>query len=121
MGSKSIGERAINNIQMMIQSLRKREESVAVICLTDEQTKIAIFSLEKQAAKKPKIDDKPSVAFHDGPKGGWFGETNINLIHCPSCGNVVGRLLAGTNKIAHKKAFCDKCGQRIDWSEIDGE
>lgn len=65
----------------------------------------AIKALEKQISKKPidktKPDDTASLAYE-----------NCNIIVCPTCG---GRL-----KLKSKGKYCDKCGQKLDWSEENG-
>lgn len=65
----------------------------------------AIKALEKQIPKKPinktKPDDTASLAYE-----------NCNIIVCPTCG---GRL-----KLKSKGKYCDKCGQKLDWSEENG-
>lgn len=62
---------------------------------------IAINALEKQIAKKP-IDGT-----HDYNTYAKMYE-NMKMIYCPSCN---GRL-----KLKSKGKFCDKCGQKLDWS-----
>lgn len=64
----------------------------------------AIKALEKQIPRKPidktKPDDTASRAYE-----------NCNIIVCPTCS---GRL-----KLKSKGKYCDKCGQKLDWSEQD--
>ena len=62
---------------------------------------IAIQALEKRIPKKPinktRPDDYASLAYE-----------NCNIVVCPDCGR---RL-----KLKSKGKYCDKCGQKLDWS-----
>lgn len=65
----------------------------------------AIEALEKQIPKKPKID---RVTFL-----GDFDE-----LRCPICNNcLIQRTEFGDYFEGSKCAYCEDCGQAIDWSE----
>lgn len=72
---------------------------------TYEVRQEAIKALQKQiprkAIDKTKPDDTASLAYE-----------NCNIIVCPTCSR---RL-----KLKSKGKYCDKCGQKLDWSEKDG-
>lgn len=59
-------------------------------------------ALEKQIPKKPinktALDNTIALRYE-----------NCNIVVCPNC---QGRL-----KLKSKGKYCDKCGQRLDWSE----
>ncbi len=67
-----------------------------------EEIEIAIQELEKQIPMKPinktKPDDYASLAYE-----------NCNIVVCPTCNR---RL-----KLKSKGNYCDKCGQKLDWSD----
>ncbi len=67
-----------------------------------EEIEIAIQALEKQIPMKPinktKPDDYASLAYE-----------NCNIVVCPTCNR---RL-----KLKSKGNYCDKCGQKLDWSD----
>lgn len=60
---------------------------------------LAIAALEKQMPRKVTAES-----------GKWPDGRKRISHYCPSC----------LNELYAKQAFCDECGQRLDWSEIDG-
>lgn len=80
----------------------------------DEQSDaidIAIDCIEKQIPKKPieKVEVRP---VYDDVGAINDADMFVNL-HCPLCGNWVGMADNGCSE------FCDQCGQRIDYKEVE--
>lgn len=66
-----------------------------------EALKIAVVALDKQIPQRPiNLSNAPLDAY-------------CAIFRCPRC---KGRL-----KMKSKGAYCDKCGQAIDWSDDNGE
>ena len=65
-----------------------------------------IDALEKQIPKKPKLKVR---GVYDDDSDDYLGEEEIKV--CPSC-----RI---TNQLWRGFSFCQKCGQAIDWSEVE--
>lgn len=66
-----------------------------------EALKIAVVALDKQIPQRPiNLSNAPLDAY-------------CAIFRCPRC---KGRL-----KMKSKGAYCDKCGQAIDWSYDNGE
>lgn len=66
-----------------------------------EALKIAVVALDKQIPQRPiNLSNAPLDAY-------------CAIFRCPRC---KGRL-----KMKSKGAYCDKCGQAIDWSDGNGE
>lgn len=65
-------------------------------------TEIAIEALEKQIPKLIKTNGKYMKD---------FGIEPCDQVFCPSCGKRI--------RVKYKGKFCDKCGQRLKWSEVD--
>ena len=86
---------AINILQLNTPFVASKEANKAV--------DVAIKALEKQIPKKP-IDGT-----HDYNTYAKMHE-NMRMIYCPSCNE---RL-----KLKSKGKHCDKCGQKLDWSEV---
>lgn len=84
-----------------IRKLRYPELPDGLVMVGLEARQEAIKALEKQIPMKPidktKPDDTASLAYE-----------NCNIIVCPACGR---RL-----KLKSKGKYCDKCGQKLDWS-----
>lgn len=66
-----------------------------------EALKIAVVALDKQIPQRP-------INLSNAPLDGYCA-----IFRCPRC---KGRL-----KMKSKGAYCDKCGQAIDWSDGNGE
>lgn len=71
----------------------------------DEAVRVAIKSMEKQIPKKP-IYEGDGYA----PDGTFVYDTWV----CPCCE-------ARYELDCDDYDFCQNCGQKIDWSEVDGE
>jgi hypothetical protein len=88
--------------EVALKELRYPELPDGLVMVGLEARQEAIKALEKQIPRKPidktKPDDTASLAYE-----------NCNIIVCPTCG---GRL-----KLKSKGKYCDKCGQKLDWSE----
>ena len=76
---------------------------------------------KKMNPKKPILHmNVKSPVFADYADG--HGECKIlknNYWNCPACGAVVGErriMVEGKAYDIHKKRFCEKCGQRLDWN-----
>ena len=66
-----------------------------------EALKIAVVALDKQIPQRPiNLSNAPLDAY-------------CAIFHCPRC---KGRL-----KMKSKGAYCDKCGQALDWSDDNGK
>ena len=89
-------QEAINDLKVILSEITECEESICYITDVDaEPIRLAIEALEKQITKKPIVSDD---------------------IICPSCSATLIYYLH-TSKID----YCDKCGQRLDWSEENDE
>lgn len=68
---------------------------------------MAIKALEKQIPKKPKVNHYEEE-----------GEKPYTKICCPNDCRI--QLSPVTEKqLAHEHVYCPKCGQRIDWLEVE--
>lgn len=90
---------------------------------TDKPLRMAIQALEKRVPMKPVLKNGESVAFVDYADGhGECKTTKWQDWVCPVCGWFVGQRYNRLQKRPHdqrKSNFCNECGQRIDWSEVD--
>lgn len=85
---------AIDNLKVILSEITECEESICYITDIDaEPLRLSIEALEKQIPKKPIVSDD---------------------IACPNCSATLIYCLH-TSEID----YCDKCGQRLDWSEED--
>ena len=60
-----------------------------------------------------------SLVFIDYEDGhGEAKEETENIYCCPRCLKKLTKLMviAGTNVPSHRPRYCEKCGQKIDWS-----
>ena len=84
---------------------------------------MAIGAMEKQIAMKPILKNGESVACVDYADGhGECKAVKWQDLVCPVCGWFVGQRYNGFQKRPHdqrKSNYCNECGQRIDWSEVD--
>lgn len=72
--------------------------------LTEEQFKPYREAYEKQ---KPKLIKTNGKYMKD------FGIEPCDQVFCPSCGKRI--------RVKYKGKFCDKCGQKLKWSETEEE
>lgn len=94
MGITDKNKEAIINLKVILSEIIECEESICYITDIDvEPLRLAIKALEKQTPKKPVVNDDLQIA-------------------CPNCSTTLIYCLH-TSKID----YCDKCGQRLDWSE----
>ena len=87
---------------MEIKQVIKRLASCSIIPFgadAEEISSMSIAALEKQMPKKVAIES-----------GKWPDGRKRISHYCPSC----------LNELYANQAFCDECGQRLDWSENDG-
>lgn len=82
------------------------EPYATIVCKTEEDFKNMQEALEKQIEKKVIPCEKKS---NDFLVQGYLekGKT-IKWNECPSC-----------RKHVYKELFCRRCGQKIDWSEVE--
>ena len=89
-------QEAINDLKVILSEITECEESICYITDIDaEPLRLAIKALEKQIPKKPIVSDD---------------------IICPNCSTILIYCLH-TSEID----YCDKCGQRLNWSEENDE
>ena len=94
MGITDKNKEAIINLKVILSEITECEESICYVTDIDaEPLRLAIKALEKQIPKKPVVND------------GW-------QIACPNCSATLIYCLHTS-----EKDYCDKCGQRLDWSE----
>lgn len=87
-------QEAIINLKVILSEIIECEESICYVTDIDaEPLRLAIKALEKQTPKKPIVNDDLQIA-------------------CPNCSATLIYCLY-TSKID----YCDKCGQRLDWSK----
>lgn len=87
-------QEAINDLKVILSEITECEESICYITDIDaEPLRLAIKALEKQIPKKPIVSDDITCS-----------NCSATLIYC-----------LHTSEID----YCDKCGQRLDWSEED--
>lgn len=83
----------------------------------------ALVELAKsRLPKKPIFQHRESVAFYDYADG--HGEAKVEKYAdwtCPVCGWFVGEQYVPRKHNQQKSNFCSRCGQAIDWSELDDE
>ena len=88
-----------------------------------EAIDIAIQALEKQIAKKPILKNGESRSFVDYEDGhGEYKVTKWQDWVCPICGWFVGQRYNRSQNHSHdqrKCNYCNECGQKIDWSDVD--
>lgn len=78
--------------------------------------------VKKLIPKKPIFQSRESVAFYDYEDG--HGEAKVEKYAdwtCPVCGEFVGEQYVPRKHNQQKSNFCSRCGQAIDWSELDDE
>lgn len=89
----------------------------------NEASLLAREALEKQIKKKPKLSmNEQSGMFVDYADGHGEYKTQFNnWWRCPCCNSVVGQrvVVHGRNHDQRKKKYCEKCGQAIDWNEVE--
>ena len=89
-------QEAINDLKVILSEITECEESICYITDIDaEPLRLAIKALKKQIPKKPIVSDD---------------------IICPNCSAILIYCLH-TSEID----YCDKCGQRLNWSEENDE
>ena len=81
-----------------------------------------IIALEKQIGQKPVLKhDVGRMHINRGDKPHKWMTIESDNWHCPVCDGFVGEhLTMSARNFSHdqqKKAFCEKCGQKIDWSK----
>lgn len=85
-----------------------------------EALKIGKAATMKQIGLIPPVKmNAKSVVFTDYEDGhGEAKEETENIYCCPSCLQKLTKLMviAGTNVPSHRPRYCEKCGQKIDWS-----
>ena len=85
---------AIDNLKIILSEITECEGSICYITDIDaEPLRLAIKALEKQIPQKPENMKTKHFTF-------W---------KCPNCGS----------EWILKYNYCDKCGQRLDWSDED--
>lgn len=72
--------------------------------ITEEVISMAVAALEKQMPKKPLNITK----YENGVAKRY---ENCSIVKCANCN---GRL-----KMKSRGNYCDKCGQKIDWKEVE--
>lgn len=80
--------------------------------ITKEAAQMAISALEKQVGKKTITERRDYVVFDD--------EYCINC-YCPVCNRRIVSKDSTGFFAGHTAEYCEKCGQKIDWSEVDDE
>ena len=84
---------------------------------------MAIQALEKQIPKKPILKNGESGSFVDYKDGhGEYKVTKWQDWVCPICGWFVGQRYNRSQNHSHdqrKCNYCNECGQKIDWSDVD--
>ena len=94
MGITDKNKEAIINLKVILSEIIECEESICYITDIDEESlRLAIKALEKQTPKKPIVNDDLQIA-------------------CPNCSATLIYCLHNS-----EIDYCDKCGQRLDWSE----
>lgn len=90
---------------------------------TETEINLGITALRRQIPMKPILKNSKSVVFVDYADGhGECKATKWQDWVCPVCGWFVGQRYNGFQNRPHdqrKSNFCNECGQRIDWSEVD--
>ena len=80
----------------------------------------AIEALEKQIAKEPVLCmSEKSGMFVDYADGHSEYKVQMNnWWRCPYCHSIVGQMVIVHEHVhnQHKKKYCEKCGQLIDWT-----
>lgn len=76
---------------------------------------------DKHQAKKPVVKlGVRSIDFIEYEDGHREAKPKIeNQYTCPGCGGYISRLLIISDKYvaSKKKRYCDRCGQKLDWSD----
>lgn len=93
-------------------ALRKYDTGGKSLKAVNDACRIACKALEKQLPKKPMRASQN--CFSDNAEQGKIGK--LPIYKCRDCGNVVGIDYGNTGVINNKREFCDRCGQKIDWS-----
>lgn len=95
-------------------ALRKYDTGGKSLKAVNDACRIACKALEKQLPKKTTQDIQG--CFSDYGEYGKHEFVEVPVYHCPECGNPVGIDYGNTGVINNKREFCDRCGQKIDWS-----
>lgn len=87
-----------------------------------EANALAVMALDKQIGQKPILKhDVGRMHINRGNKPHEWRTIESDNWHCPVCDGFVGEhLTMPARNFSHdqqKKAFCEKCGQKIDWSK----
>ena len=94
-------EEALQFFQNALNSAAKCDNDYGVNQVGISEIKTAIEAIEKQIPK--------AAVFNIFKSNGWG---NVEC-KCPICDSV----LAGENWV--EKHYCDKCGQKLDWSDTE--
>ena len=84
-----------------------------------EAFQMAIDALEKQIPKKPILKHDVSVMhINRGNQPHEWKRLESDNWHCPECDHIVGErvYVHDRHHDQSKKKYCDKCGQKLDWS-----
>lgn len=118
----------VSLIQASIEQLERVSRSMASIGETEDYTEVAINALKKQVPKKVRYED---VGYEQ------YGNVNVYACICPSCDleiikfddNDVSEKCKSDDveKMFHSSMvhhayvglnnYCNRCGQKLDWSE----
>ena len=84
------------------------------ISLVVEALEGAVLALEKQVPKKPIHKFIKNSNIHPD-----YDDSGIEY-NCPVCKNIVGYLIQDRDVYSLKNAHCSFCGQKVDWSNGNG-
>lgn len=77
---------------------------------------------EPEQGQKPILKRTTSIYHESHVDGtGAFKSEDIEAFRCPQCDWFVGEYYAPMCHAQGKKNYCDRCGQRIDWSDWNYE
>ena len=89
-----------------IEILKHEHDYAQLLSYVNEALKMAISGLEKQIPKKPTPHKVEGSKIKIG-NGWWCEGTTVHK--CPNCNEFIS--------ITYK--YCYKCGQALDWSDIE--
>lgn len=108
----------INNIDF--SDIHFPESNQLIEAIEARETLVEL--VKSRLPKKPIFQHRESVAFYDYADG--HGEAKVERYAdwtCPACGWFVGEQYVPRKHNQKKSKFCSRCGQTIDWSELDKE
>ena len=113
-------EKAIEILKGLIENYKSiAEDSISNILFGNisrviEALQTVIESSKKQLGKKPTHKFIKNSNIHPD-----YDDSGIEY-NCPVCKNIVGYLIYDRDVYSLKNAHCPSCGQKVDWSNGNG-